>query len=198
MAHLLAAALPGAVILEWEGMPERNDAPYSIGRLPLVGERALILADEDPELRIVYVMRDPRCVLISKHWKAPGQYWVSPDRWIACAQVATAMALMPAYADQARVVKFEDLVCAPLSIESDLLKFFGAKDARKHFDELAASMRCSPEAALTMGGIRALDADRAASYKWASEEDKTYLRGVFECNLPLVNLAQVWGYGTSV
>jgi len=75
------------------------------------------------EAKFINIIRDPRDVLTSRHHNKPGEYWVSPNRWVK--DVSKGLELI----DRPRVftVRYEDLVqnfeptirdlCAFLQIE---------------------------------------------------------------------------------
>jgi len=56
------------------------------------------------ETKFIHIVRDPRDVITSVHPNHPGQYWVTPDRWIE--DVSEGLR----YQEHTLIVKYEDLV----------------------------------------------------------------------------------------
>src|SRR4029078_8342385 len=92
-----------------------------------------------------YLRRDPRDVIVSVHNKAPDRYWVSLWYWRNAEGFARELIGHPRFL----VVRYEDLVRAPDSIQDDLatkLPFLEQTQRFSAFHESAVSSKESLQA----------------------------------------------------
>jgi hypothetical protein len=130
-----------------------------VGKFPRKASRLHKLMADD--LGIIYMMRDPRDVLVSKHFERPRTYWTSFERWIRTATVALE------YKDHPNVLllKYEDLITKPNKAQKAMAEKFNLEAARK-FEHCYESFDTNDKYnAKTMNGIRPLDKSRIGVWK---------------------------------
>lgn len=143
-------------------------------RAPLRGRRVVLTkqpADErlslflsrfDPKLHIIYMLRDPREVIVSRHGTDPHRYWTNLRAWrksLAAAQ--------PSFGrTHVHVVRYEELVRDPDAVQRGLaaaLPFLRIVRPFSQFHEVAELQNAQWRAA--MGSIRPLGGDGAPSWR---------------------------------
>ena len=156
-----------------------------IGKYP---KRAHQLAESiADDLGIVFMMRDPRDVLISTHYLKPDQFWVEPARWIAVAQAAIE------HADQIHLVKFEELIREPDVVQNRLADCFGMhmlcnfSECHTHFDSTdTKNLRA-------MKGARPLDPTRIDNWRDGGAK-QAYIESLLQENVQLREYQARFGY----
>lgn len=121
---------------------------------------------KDEHFGAVYMMRDPRDVLVSKHWLKPGKFWVQPKRWIQTAEIAEQ------YKDHERVllVKYEDLLRNPEDIQRKISVKFGLEITRS-FNECHSNFDKNDVTNINnMNGARPFDSSRIGN--WTKDKEK--------------------------
>lgn len=143
-----------------EQVPEEViEGKVVVGKLPKKASKLHTVMAEG--LGIIFMMRDPRDVLISKHFEKPHRYWTSTARWIRTATVALE------YQDHPNVllIKYEDLISNPNMVQNAIAERFHLEETRR-FEHCYKSFDSSDEYnAKTMNGIRPLDKSRIGSWK---------------------------------
>jgi hypothetical protein len=123
-------------------------------KLPLDVLAARPLLALEPELTVVYVRRDPRDVVVSRHPQAPDRYWTNLRTWRRVEGAAARLAAHPRFV----VVRYEDVVREPERAQACLAARLPFLTRTASFAELVAHARPSAESARALGGLRALDA----------------------------------------
>jgi hypothetical protein len=85
--------------------------------------RALLALE--PDLYFLYLLRDPRDVIVSRHRRAPDRYWVNLRAWRMYDRAARALDGHPRFV----TLRYETLVTAPDVAERQLLAAAGAGGA---------------------------------------------------------------------
>ena len=116
---------------------------------------------DQSDAAIIFMMRDPRDVLVSEHGKKPGEFWVkSPQRWIDNALILEKIQDHP----RVIIVKYEDLVTEPNQLQKQIAGKLGLtvnipfSDSWQHF-ELTAN------ATKSLNGLRKLESSRIANWR---------------------------------
>ena len=138
---------------------EAVEGKVVVGKFPRKASRLYKLMADD--LGIIYMMRDPRDVLVSKHFERPRTYWTSVERWIRTATVALE------YKDHPNVLllKYEDLITKPNKAQKAMAEKFNLEAARKFEDCYESFDTKDKYNAKTMNGIRPLDKSRIGAWK---------------------------------
>lgn len=146
-----------------ESVPKAKDIVKDkvlLGKFPKSsGKLDKHLASKD--LGVIFMMRDPRDVLVSKHYLKPNIYWVQPERWMRNAEFARK------HQDHSRVllVKYEDVLTSPNKVQNEISDKFGLTMLRQ-FDECHLYFDENDEANIgAMNGVRPLDSSRIGNWK---------------------------------
>lgn len=159
-----------------------------IGKFPKKASKlSRWLSEED--LGVVYMMRDPRDVLVSRHPLKPKKYWVQPTRWIETAEIANQ------YKDHERVMilKYENLMTHPEDTQRKIAVRFGLKisqpfsECYRNFDK-EDTINMS-----TMNGARPLDPSRIGN--WADDpKKKLHIEKVMKSHPSIAKWMKEFGY----
>ena len=116
---------------------------------------------QDPDLFVIYMVRDPRSVITSVHRSRPDEYFCNYRAWKACADAAQK------FTDQQRFIKvrYEDLVRDPDVIQQRIEQQFSFLDKRCDFSEYEKVARPSGDSLQAMGGLRAVDQSRVSGWQ---------------------------------
>lgn len=115
----------------------------------------------NPELYVIYVLRDPRSVVCSKHKKDPDNYYSSLKVW------QESEALRSALVGHSRflTVKYEDLVSTPDCVQKeieDYMPFLQRKCAFSDFHKFAQPSELTLRA---LNGLRPIDNKRVSGWQ---------------------------------
>jgi hypothetical protein len=123
---------------------------------------SLFLARFDPKLHIIYMMRDPREVIVSRHGSAPDQYWTNLRAWRESVAAATPYFKHP----RAHVVRYDRLMREPDAVQGELAKampFLKQLRPFSRFQEVAELENAQWRAA--MGSIRSLSPESLGGWR---------------------------------
>ncbi|MDH3999441.1 MAG: sulfotransferase domain-containing protein [Desulfuromonadales bacterium] len=116
---------------------------------------------KDPNLFVLYMVRDPRSVITSVHRSRPDDYFCNFRAWQTCAQAAEPFFDHPRFFK----VRYEDLVSEPDNIQKRLMQQFGFLEKTCNFSEYQKVARPSGDSLTAMGGLRAVDESRIAGWR---------------------------------
>jgi hypothetical protein len=116
----------------------------------------------DSNLHIIYLGRDPRAVITSRHRENPEQYFCNYRVWSECDQAALG------YQKQARFLslRYEDLVADADQVQRLISERFPFLAQRHLFSEYEAYAKPSAAAARAMNGLRGVNLESLE--KWRS------------------------------
>ncbi len=114
----------------------------------------------DPELHIIYLGRDPRAVITSKHRENPEQYFCNYRVWSECDQAAQRYWAHERFLP----LRYEDLVTRPDNTQAQIAARFGFMRQRHPFSEYHHHADPSGAASRAMNGLRQVDL--ASLDKW--------------------------------
>ncbi|MBA6413843.1 sulfotransferase [Parahaliea sp. F7430] len=116
----------------------------------------------DPQLYVIYMGRDPRAVITSKHRESPDQYFCNYRVWRECDLAAQA------YDQHARFLRlrYEDLVADPDAIQATIAAHFPFLQQRHRFSEYHQHAAPSADSQRAMNGLRAVNPE--SLNKWRS------------------------------
>lgn len=172
LKQLLAAGYENLELLPGEFHPQRAlaaAAEIPTGHMAVASrsyQASLEMDRIEPRTRIVWLLRSPLDVLISKHPnktdRGPGHFYVAPSRWVRSVELWRSWSSCP----QVVTVRFEELIERPEWSQNRIANRLGLRIQRpfelcyRHFDR-------RPENVKPMGGVRMLDRsriDRARSH----------------------------------
>lgn len=109
----------------------------------------------DPELFVIYLTRDPRAVVTSKHRENPDQYFCNYRIWKDCENSAES------YRGHSRflALRYEDLVDKPDQCQSEISKHFPFLQKKHLFSEFEKFASPSEQASRAMNGLRAVNTE---------------------------------------
>jgi len=142
----------------------------------------------DPELFIIYLTRDPRAVVTSKHRDNPNQYFCNYRIWKDCENAAETYRGHPRFL----VLKYENLANKPDQCQSDINKQFDFLQIEHLFSEFERFASPSAQAQQAMNGLRAVNTQSLK--RW--QQHLPRLKEQIESNALLTNDIKRLGYET--
>lgn len=135
--------------------PLRDPGPLYFSKQPNDIKQIGHIFHRDPNLHIVYLGRDPRAVITSKHRANPNEYFCNYRVWSECDQAAQR------YWDHPRFLplRYEDLVTAPDGVQHRIAERFDFMRPRYPFTEYHLHADPSGDASRAMNGLREIDLD---------------------------------------
>ncbi len=129
------------------------DAPIYCAKDPMDTPFVRWLLPLDPELWVIYMLRDPRDVIVSRHGLRPELYWANLRLWRSAQAAVRGLEKHPRFV----CVRYEDLVGEPDETQRYLaqrMPFLRPKRAFSRYDESAAPSQQSLDA---MRGVRRVE-----------------------------------------
>ena len=114
----------------------------------------------DGGLHIIYIVRDPRSVITSKHRGASEQYFCNYRVWRECERAAAHYDGHPRFLR----LRYEDLVADPDGVQARIQSHFTFLTRRHAFSNFHQFSRPSNASERAMGGVRKVD--QASLSKW--------------------------------
>lgn len=138
---------------------------------------------------IIYMLRDPRAVLVSHHPVMGKKFYTPPERWIESAERIDKFKKH----DRVMIVKFEDLVLNPMACQKEIAARFGLVPSL-NFDECYKNFEAlDKNGTKSMHGARKFDKSRISPWKGDKTLEK-YLKTVFEKYPIIKELMNKYGY----
>src|ERR1035438_6914130 len=142
----------------------------------------------NPDVKILWMLRDPRDILTSTHPDQPGKFYVTPERLIQSLQ------LYGQFKEEAQVftVRYEELVTNADAVQNRIAQSFNLAASRK-FAEAHKFFPRFHENVRAMHSIRPIDANTVQ--KWRNQPQlQEYLRQIFARHPAIISLARECGY----
>ncbi len=121
--------------------------------------RDILLAEQEleksPDLYVVFLLRDPRNIIVSKHRRDPSCYWAGLKFWKAYTPCARRLMSHHRFI----LVRYEALVADPNAVQSTLsarMPFLVETAPFSRFHEIA---KPAPNAAQALNGVRAISVE---------------------------------------
>ncbi|MDR0533733.1 MAG: sulfotransferase domain-containing protein [Verrucomicrobiales bacterium] len=150
------------------------------------------LLQANPHVKVLWMLRDPRDVLISIHSLKPGEYYVSPERWIK------SLHLYQQFKNDAQVltIRYEDIVQNPKDTQNKIAKFCNLAVSLQ-FEEAHNFFPKFHQNVTAMHSIRPIDTNSVR--KWQKNPVfRDYLQQIFTSNPEIPELARTCGYDISL
>ena len=140
--------------------------PYPAGTVFLTKRPRDVLVAEgllrrNENLYVVYMLRDPRDMITSKHHNDPERYWVGLGYWKLYASAGCRLEGHPRFI----LVRYEDLVARPDAIQAGLIRrmpFLKARAPFSRYHELAAPSQAARDA---LRGVRPVSSASVGSWR---------------------------------
>jgi hypothetical protein len=152
----------------------------------LAMDRELLRAH--PDVKVLWMLRDPRDVLSSMHPDQPGKFYVTPADWIQGLQLYNQFKDEP----QVLTVRYEELVTNPDAIQARIAQSFNLVpsrsfvEAHKFFPRFFENVRA-------MHSIRPIDANSVQKWK-NNPQIQQFLEQVFASHPEIVSMSRELGY----
>lgn len=111
---------------------------------------ARLLLRCDPGLWMVFMLRDPRDVIVSRYGKRPDLYWIDVPVWRQAQAVAKRAANHPRF----MVVRYENLVTRPDDVQAQLTRWMPSLTVKAPFSQYHLTAEPSKQSLRAMGGLR--------------------------------------------
>jgi hypothetical protein len=119
------------------------------------------LLDINPDLWIIFMLRDPRDSIVSRHKKAPNVYWTNLRQWRENMRAAKILQNHPRFIQ----LRYEDLVTDPNRAQAALLAKMPFLQARHRFSEFHRQANPSKESLDALGGLRPISPNSIGSWR---------------------------------
>lgn len=114
----------------------------------------------DENLWIVFMLRDPRDVIVSQHRLRPGTYWCHLGLWKRRYEIARELWSHPRFS----VVRYEDLAERPDEVQRELQERMPFLRMRQRFSEWGRD-RVSEASERALGGVRPVSKESIGSWR---------------------------------
>lgn len=142
-------------------------------------------------INLLHIIRHPYDVLTSYHPKTRDRYHITPERWSG--EMEALRKVRDTRRPHTTVVRYEDLVRDPQSVQAELADSFNLK-VSVPADAFTSTFSPSPKALASMDAMRPIGTQSVARYK-TDPAHIAYLRGVTPQLGPTLDwVAQEFGY----
>ena len=108
------------------------------------------ILDEDPELYVIYVLRDPRDVIVSRHGKNKDMYYSNIRLWLELHETAKKLYGHPRFLE----LKYEDFVRDPNAVQDAIAEKFPWLEKTHNFSDYHEYANVSRKSQKAMHGVR--------------------------------------------
>ena len=138
----------------------------------------------NPDLYVIYVLRDPRSVIVSRHKQSPGQYYSSLKVWQEFESYRRRLEGHQRFL----VVKYEDLVTMPDVVQERIRLLLPFLEQRCSFSEFHRYAQPSERTTRALNGLRPVSADRLLEWQKHLPRIKAQLERFGDISTELVAL----------
>jgi hypothetical protein len=138
----------------------------------------------NPDLFVIYVLRDPRSVIVSKHQQLPGQYYSCLKVWREFESYRRKLEGHKRFL----VVKYEELVTAPDVVQERISSFLPFLEEICLFSEFHRYAKPSERTTRALNGLRPVSADRLLEWQKHLPRVKAQLECCGDISTELVEL----------
>lgn len=142
----------------------------------------------NPNLYVIYVLRDPRSVIVSKHKQFPGQYYSNLGVW---REFESYRGRLEGH-QRFLMIKYEDLVTMPDAVQEKIRVFLPFLEEHCLFSEFHRHATPSDRTSLALNGLRPVSTDRLMEWQKHLPRVKAQLQRFGDISAALVEL----GYET--
>jgi len=105
---------------------------------------------QNPDLFVIYLLRDPRAVVTSIHPTRSDIYYASFERWRRYQRAAASLQGHPRFLQ----VRYEDLVGSPQLVQAEIEEKFPFLQTRFRFEDFHLHAQTSKKAEISLRGLR--------------------------------------------
>ncbi len=116
---------------------------------------------EDPELYLIYIRRDPRAVITSIHPTKADIYYASFERWLRYERAVRPLIGHPRF----KLVSYEQLVRQPDEVQRELVQQFSFLEQEHLFSEFHEFANTSEKAQISLKGLRPISTDSLGAWQ---------------------------------
>jgi hypothetical protein len=117
---------------------------------------------DDPELYVIYLLRDPRDVIVSRHGKDKGMYYSNIRLWRELHEIAKSIASHERFLE----VRYEEFVSQPDAVQRQIAAKFPWLKKKHNFSEYHQHAVVSDKSILAMNDVRPIAPSSVG--KWTS------------------------------
>jgi hypothetical protein len=117
---------------------------------------------DDPELYVIYLLRDPRDVIVSRHGKDKGMYYSNIRLWRELHEIAKSIASHERFLE----VRYEEFVSQPDAVQQQIAAMFPWLKKKHDFSEYHRHAVVSDKSKLAMNDVRPIAPSSVG--KWTS------------------------------
>lgn len=141
--------------------PPPSDSEVFCSKLPADLLNVGPLLRFDRRLWVINMIRDPRDVVVSRHAKAPDQYWIHLGVWKRRRRAAIRLADHP----QVMTVRYEDLVQNPAAVQQRIEQWLPFLERTGDFVDFHRNATPSSRAVLALGGLRPIETSSIGNWR---------------------------------
>ncbi len=119
------------------------------------------LLELDEELYFIFMLRDPRDVLVSKHGHAPDRYWGNMRLWRAAWKSIATVKEHP----RLKIVRYEDLVGDPDGVQRKLAEFLPFLEMTGKFSDFHTRSKPTTQSLIAMGPLRPVTPESVGNWR---------------------------------
>jgi hypothetical protein len=117
---------------------------------------------DDPDLYVIYLLRDPRDVIVSRHGKDKGMYYSNIRLWRELHEIAKSIASHERFLE----VRYEEFVSQPDAVQRQIAAKFPWLKKKHNFSEYHRHAEVSDKSKLAMNDVRPIAPSSVG--KWTS------------------------------
>lgn len=127
------------------------------------GETHLVapLLDADPQQSFLFMLRDPRDVIVSRHGRAPERYWANLGQW----RRAWNEVRPRSHHERLMVVRYEALVRAPDAVQTEIAARLPFLESKAPFSHYHLHSRPSAQSLQAMRSVRPVAGDSVGAWR---------------------------------
>lgn len=119
------------------------------------------ILDLEPRFHVLYLLRDPRDVIVSRHGKAPDRYWTNLRMWRDCQASAAALHGHPRFLS----IRYESLVLEPAETQRQIAEAFGFLKFMVPFAECFSRFQPAASCAPALHGWRPIRSQSVGKWR---------------------------------
>ena len=119
------------------------------------------LLNADPNQWFIFMLRDPRDAIVSRHGKAPDRYWTNLWQW----RRAWNEVRPHAHHEQLLIIRYETLVREPDRVQAEIAARVPFLEVKAPFSQYHQHSKPSPQSLEAMRGMRPISEDSIGAWR---------------------------------